>query len=251
VPALADMNGASASEEARLASEIAWLKQQIPTLSTSLSQLQQQHAALTAQAAAQPQPEPASYGGAPPHPMQQQYTPQPEVAGPARQPAPSPQASVWTEHTNPENGQAYWWNYVTGESTYTRPDGFQPANSGSATAVGLPQTKGPPGANLFVVRKMRRGEYDAFNAEDLRREFSRYGPVTRADITMDKETGWSKGFGFVSFANVESADAAVAAIHGSWVDGCVADGVRTERALVGCSRGRLVLSCRGWGAGAE
>mmetsp|Transcript_34884 Transcript_34884/g.112467 ORF Transcript_34884/g.112467 Transcript_34884/m.112467 type:complete len:99 (+) Transcript_34884:795-1091(+) len=66
---------------------------------------------------------------------------------------------------------------------------------------------------------MRRGEYDAFNAEDLRREFSRYGPVTRADITMDKETGWSKGFGFVSFANVESADAAVAAIHGSWVDG--------------------------------
>lgn len=98
---------------------------------------------------------------------------------------------------------------------------------------------------------MRRGEYDAFNAEDLRREFSRYGPVTRADITIDKETGWSKGFGFVSFANVESADAAVAAIHGSWVDGCVADGVRTERALVGCSRGRLVLSCRGWGAGAE
>lgn len=141
MPALADMNGASASEEARLASEIAWLKQQIPTLSTSLSQLQQQHAALTAQAAAQPQPEPASYGGAPPHPMQQQYTPQPEVAGPARQPAPSPQASVWTEHTNPENGQAYWWNYVTGESTYTRPDGFQPANSGSATAVGLPQVR--------------------------------------------------------------------------------------------------------------
>lgn len=123
--------------------------------------------------------------------------------------------------------------------------------SQSGAAHPRSQTKGPPGANLFVVRKMRRGEYDAFNAEDLRREFSRYGPVTRADITMDKETGWSKGFGFVSFANVESADAAVAAIHGSWVDGCVADGVRTERALVGCSRGRLVLSCRGWGAGAE
>jgi RNA recognition motif-containing protein len=72
---------------------------------------------------------------------------------------------------------------------------------------------------------MRRGEYDTFNAEDLRREFSRYGPVTRADITIDKETGWSKGFGFVSFANVESADAAIAAINGSWVDGCAAGGV--------------------------
>lgn len=84
------------------------------------------------------------------------------------------------------------------------------------------QTKGPPGANLFVVRKMRRGEYDTFNSEDLRREFSRYGTVTRAEITIDKDTGWSKGFGFVSFDSVEAADAALAAIHGSWMDGCAA-----------------------------
>ena len=40
---------------------------------------------------------------------------------------------------------------------------------------------------------MRRGEYDEFTDEDLRREFGKYGNVTRAEMTMDKETGWSKG----------------------------------------------------------
>ncbi len=38
-------------------------------------------------------------------------------------------------------------------------------------------------------------------------------------MTLDKETGWSKGFGFVSFASVAEADAALAGLHGSWVDG--------------------------------
>ena len=80
-------------------------------------------------------------------------------------------------------------------------------------------TKGPPGANLFVVRKMRRGEYDEFNNADLRSEFSKFGTVTRAEMTIDKETGWSKGFGFVSFASVQEADAALAQVHGSWMAG--------------------------------
>ena len=38
-------------------------------------------------------------------------------------------------------------------------------------------------------------------------------------MTIDKENGWSKGFGFVSYATVEEADAAIAAVHGSWVAG--------------------------------
>ena len=83
----------------------------------------------------------------------------------------------------------------------------------------MSNVKGPPGANLFVVRKMRRGEYDEFNDEDLRREFSKYGAVTRAEMTIDKETGWSKGFGFVSFSMVQEADMALQAIHGSWMAG--------------------------------
>ena len=38
-------------------------------------------------------------------------------------------------------------------------------------------------------------------------------------MTIDKENGWSKGFGFVSFATVEEADAAMMAVHGSWMAG--------------------------------
>ena len=43
--------------------------------------------------------------------------------------------------------------------------------------------------------------------------------VTRAEMTIDKENGWSKGFGFVSFSMVEEADAALHAVHGSWMAG--------------------------------
>ena len=40
---------------------------------------------------------------------------------------------------------------------------------------------------------MRRGEYDEFNDNDLRTEFGKFGTVTRAEMTVDKDTGWSKG----------------------------------------------------------
>ena len=79
--------------------------------------------------------------------------------------------------------------------------------------------KGPPGANLFVVRKMRRGEYDDFGDADLRQAFERYGTILRAEITLDKDTGVSKGFGFVSFDTVAAADAAIAGMHGATVAG--------------------------------
>ena len=69
------------------------------------------------------------------------------------------------------------------------------------------------------VDKVRRGEYDEFNDEDLRREFAKHGNVTRAEMTIDKENGWSKGFGFVSFATVEEADVAIAALNGQHVAG--------------------------------
>ena len=66
---------------------------------------------------------------------------------------------------------------------------------------------------------MRRGEYDAFDSEDLKREFGKYGTVTRAEIACDKETNWSKGFGFVSFATPQEADVALNALNGSWLMG--------------------------------
>ena len=116
---------------------------------------------------------------------------------------------AWTEQKNPENGVTYYWNKDTGESTYTRPHDFNPGAASATSSLSLPNTKGPAGANLFVVRRMRNGEYDEFNDADLVREFSKYGTVTRAQMTINRDNGWSKGFGFVSYGTVEEADAAM------------------------------------------
>ena len=54
---------------------------------------------------------------------------------------------------------------------------------------------------------------------DLANLFAQYGEVTSAKIITDKFTGRSKGFGFVEMANDEQAQAAIAALNGSAVDG--------------------------------
>jgi RNA recognition motif-containing protein len=55
--------------------------------------------------------------------------------------------------------------------------------------------------------------------QDLANMFAQYGEVTSAKIINDKFTGRSKGFGFVEMANDEQAQAAIAALNGSAVDG--------------------------------
>ena len=66
---------------------------------------------------------------------------------------------------------------------------------------------------------MRRGEYDEFSDQDLHDAFARFGTILRAEISLDKETGVSKGFGFVSFSTVAEADAAILNMNGSMVGG--------------------------------
>ena len=49
--------------------------------------------------------------------------------------------------------------------------------------------------------------------------FAQYGEVTEAKVITDRDTGRSRGFGFVTFANGEEADAAIEAMNGSQLDG--------------------------------
>jgi len=56
-------------------------------------------------------------------------------------------------------------------------------------------------------------------ADDLREAFSKFGEVTRAQVVSDRETGRSRGFGFVEMASAEVAQAAIEALHGMSVDG--------------------------------
>jgi len=57
----------------------------------------------------------------------------------------------------------------------------------------------------------------SFNAteDDLRQLFGQHGTVERASILMDRETGRSRGFGFVEMSNDSEAEAAIAALNGS------------------------------------
>ena len=54
---------------------------------------------------------------------------------------------------------------------------------------------------------------------DLRDLFSDHGKVTDVAIISDRETGRSRGFGFVTFMDATGANAAVAALNGKEVSG--------------------------------
>ena len=45
--------------------------------------------------------------------------------------------------------------------------------------------------------------------EDLREAFGEFGEVSRASVIMDRDTGRSKGFGFVEMPDTAQAEAAI------------------------------------------
>ncbi|MFM7855904.1 MAG: RNA recognition motif domain-containing protein, partial [Flammeovirgaceae bacterium] len=55
--------------------------------------------------------------------------------------------------------------------------------------------------------------------EDLEAAFAKFGEVTSAKIVKDRDTGRSKGFGFVEMANDAEAQAAIAALNETELDG--------------------------------
>src|SRR5437773_8642091 len=54
---------------------------------------------------------------------------------------------------------------------------------------------------------------------DLLRMFEPHGTVQSAQVIMDRDTGRSKGFGFVEMGSDQEAQAAIAALNGSEVEG--------------------------------
>jgi len=55
--------------------------------------------------------------------------------------------------------------------------------------------------------------------EDLRSFFTPYGEVTSAKIITDRETGRSRGFGFVEMPDEDEGHKAIKQLNGSRVDG--------------------------------
>ncbi len=71
---------------------------------------------------------------------------------------------------------------------------------------------------------------------DLHRVFSSHGNVQSAQVIMDRETGRSKGFGFVEMASDSEAQAAISALNGSQYEGRALT-VNEARPKEGGSRG--------------
>ena len=57
------------------------------------------------------------------------------------------------------------------------------------------------------------------SSERLREVFAQAGGVESATVVTDRETGRSRGFGFVEMATTEEAEAAVKKFNGQEVDG--------------------------------
>ena len=53
------------------------------------------------------------------------------------------------------------------------------------------------------------------NSEDLEQMFSGYGEVTSSQVISDRDTGRSRGFGFVEFADDEAGRKAIEEMDGS------------------------------------
>ena len=68
--------------------------------------------------------------------------------------------------------------------------------------------------NIFV------GNLDFNVSEDeLRNLFGTYGQVDRVTILTDRDTGRSRGFGFVEMTSAEDGEKAIAALNGSQLAG--------------------------------
>jgi RNA recognition motif-containing protein len=57
----------------------------------------------------------------------------------------------------------------------------------------------------------------SFNAtaDDVRQVFERYGTVAKVTVITDRETGRSRGFGFVEMPNATEAKAAIEGLQGA------------------------------------
>ncbi|MDR2551846.1 MAG: RNA-binding protein [Treponema sp.] len=71
-----------------------------------------------------------------------------------------------------------------------------------------------------MSKKLYAGNLSYNTTEDsLRSLFSEFGTVESVKVIMDRDTGSSKGFGFVEMSTDEEAAAAIAGTNGREVDG--------------------------------
>ncbi len=85
----------------------------------------------------------------------------------------------------------------------------------------MPRTrKRGPAEECQLSKKLYVGNL-AFSTteDDLRNVFEQHGKVESVNVIMDRDTGRSRGFGFVEMDDASAADAAMRALDGSELGG--------------------------------
>ncbi|XP_048135637.1 RNA-binding protein BRN1 isoform X3 [Rhodamnia argentea] len=88
------------------------------------------------------------------------------------------------------------------------------ASSSVVSPSGGPQVEGPAGANLFIYHIPQE-----FGDQQLANAFKSFGRVLSAKVYVDKATGVSKCFGFVSYDTPEAAQSAISTMNGRQLGG--------------------------------
>lgn len=146
-------------------------------------------------------------------------------------------AGGWTEYFTADN-RAYYHSEATGLTQWTKPPEFDrlcaattmassvmggaagipgsgggillpPTNTTTGGGSGTSDVAGPPGANVFVFHIPNE-----WTQNDVAAHFSHFGPVISCYIATDRATGRNKGYGFVSYDNIQSAANAVLGMNG-------------------------------------
>nr|XP_029122695.1 organelle RRM domain-containing protein 2, mitochondrial isoform X2 [Elaeis guineensis] len=94
--------------------------------------------------------------------------------------------------------------------------GFRRLFSISAFSPPPPAAAAPaaePSPNLFISGLSKRT-----TSEGLREAFSKFGQVFQARVVTDRVSGYSKGFGFVSYATVEEAAEGIKGMDGKIIN---------------------------------
>src|SRR3984885_4975511 len=108
----------------------------------------------------------------------------------------------------------YFWPHSTVRQLRSRFSGRRPrpASPPHRARTSTAQCRGPRLKNIFV------GNLSFNTSEDeLRQMFEPFGQVDRVSIMTDRDTGRSRGFGFVEMASNEDGEKAITALNGSQV----------------------------------